>query len=532
MATAAALATRLGKDRLGPDERADAAQLRAALGILARGLVAGRAAPDRAADPGPGPRHHGRAPVPVRRHVHREHPHRPQPALATRPTPTRVCGRSGWCSGRRRSGSCWRSCSRPVLVAAHRPARVDRPVPVARRRRASCCSSRPTSRAAVLVAAGFLGLAAQGAKIAVDTIVQRDTDDAFRGRAFALYDVLYNAAFVGAAALGAVTLPDTGYSQRAVPRPRRRVRRVRRPATARPPEGYPPRTSPRHDWPREQRRQGGRRQDDLPLNAVLDSDLALSISDALAARRPARLGQRARSPGSPATRPTRSSAATAGSCRARTPTRVAVARIRTALDERPHGRHGHPQLPPRRHAVLEPGGDQPGRRRGRRGHPPHRHPGRRHRPRGRRARPRPRDRRRRTQATARLDLLARISDELAQHLEYDAAVDALGDIADPGAGHLGLRRGDRRPRPVRPRPPRRRRPGRPRDRARAGATRTSAGCRGRPRSPRRSTSRPGFVATPYPIDVAGLPGRTTPAQLDLLRRLGLGQRDGRPAARP
>ena len=41
MATAAALATRLGKDRLGPDERADAAQLRAALGILARGLVAG-----------------------------------------------------------------------------------------------------------------------------------------------------------------------------------------------------------------------------------------------------------------------------------------------------------------------------------------------------------------------------------------------------------------------------------------------------------------------------------------------------------
>ena len=69
------------------------------------------------------------------------------------------------------------------------------------------------SRVAVLVAAGALGLAAQGAKIAVDTIVQRDTDDAFRGRAFALYDVLYNAAFVGAAALGAVTLPDTGYSR-------------------------------------------------------------------------------------------------------------------------------------------------------------------------------------------------------------------------------------------------------------------------------------------------------------------------------
>ncbi|MFS0699694.1 MFS transporter [Cellulomonas sp. 179-A 4D5 NHS] len=68
-------------------------------------------------------------------------------------------------------------------------------------------------RWAVLVGAGALGLAAQGAKIAVDTIVQRDTADEFRGRAFALYDVLYNAAFVGAAALAAATLPDTGWSR-------------------------------------------------------------------------------------------------------------------------------------------------------------------------------------------------------------------------------------------------------------------------------------------------------------------------------
>jgi MFS family permease len=64
----------------------------------------------------------------------------------------------------------------------------------------------------VLVSGGLLGLAAQGAKIAVDTIVQRDTHDDYRGRAFALYDVLYNAAFVGAAALAAVVLPDTGWS--------------------------------------------------------------------------------------------------------------------------------------------------------------------------------------------------------------------------------------------------------------------------------------------------------------------------------
>ena len=68
-------------------------------------------------------------------------------------------------------------------------------------------------RPVVLLGALGLGLAAQGAKIAVDTIVQRDTDDAVRGRAFALYDVLYNAGFVGAAALAAATLPDTGWSR-------------------------------------------------------------------------------------------------------------------------------------------------------------------------------------------------------------------------------------------------------------------------------------------------------------------------------
>lgn len=68
------------------------------------------------------------------------------------------------------------------------------------------------SNVAVIVGATGLGLAAQGAKIAVDTIVQHDTADDFRGRAFALYDVLYNGAFVGAAALAAFTLPDTGHS--------------------------------------------------------------------------------------------------------------------------------------------------------------------------------------------------------------------------------------------------------------------------------------------------------------------------------
>lgn len=66
--------------------------------------------------------------------------------------------------------------------------------------------------ATVVTAAALLGLAAQGAKIAVDTIVQRDAEDAYRGRAFAFYDVLYNAAFVGAAALAAFLVPDAGWS--------------------------------------------------------------------------------------------------------------------------------------------------------------------------------------------------------------------------------------------------------------------------------------------------------------------------------
>jgi MFS family permease len=68
-------------------------------------------------------------------------------------------------------------------------------------------------RTILLVGAVLLGLAAQGAKIAVDTIVQSDTHDDYRGRAFALYDVLYNAAFVGAAALAAAVLPDEGWSR-------------------------------------------------------------------------------------------------------------------------------------------------------------------------------------------------------------------------------------------------------------------------------------------------------------------------------
>ena len=64
----------------------------------------------------------------------------------------------------------------------------------------------------VLVAAFVLGLASQGIKICVDTFVQSGVDDAFRGRVFSLYDVLFNVAFVAAAGTAAAVLPRDGRS--------------------------------------------------------------------------------------------------------------------------------------------------------------------------------------------------------------------------------------------------------------------------------------------------------------------------------
>ena len=289
----------------------------------------------------------------------------------------------------------------------------------------------------MLVAAGFLGLAAQGAKIAVDTIVQRDTDDAFRGRAFALYDVLYNAAFVGAAALGAVTLPDTGYSQGLF-----LVLAVAYAGFAAlygsASRGVPAARSPqaRSAVVSSDDKVVGR-QDDLPLNAVLGSDLALSHLGRRSATTTRWSGSTARSPGSPATRPTRSSAATAGSCRARRPTRSrwrasgppSTSSRAVATVIRNYRRDGTPFW---NQVVISPVVDEAGRVTHHIGiqvdvtdrvesdrardleiDVPH-------------------------QATARLDLLARISDELAQHLEYDDAVDALGDIAIPALATWGF----------------------------------------------------------------------------------------------
>lgn len=64
----------------------------------------------------------------------------------------------------------------------------------------------------LLAGAFVVGVAAQGSKICVDTIVQTSVDDAYRGRVFSFYDVIFNIAFVSAAAFGALALPADGNS--------------------------------------------------------------------------------------------------------------------------------------------------------------------------------------------------------------------------------------------------------------------------------------------------------------------------------
>jgi len=210
MGVAATVAAGFDRDRLGPDEVSDAARVRAAFVLLLRGLVEGarylvaRRTPAQAL----GVMAYHRflygvvflASILISRNLLAD-PADAEQGLATfatvlaatavgfglaivlTPTMSPLTGVHRWITG------CLllAAVSQGVLVVTY-------------------------ERVPVLVAAALLGLAAQGTKIAVDTIVQRDTGDAYRGRAFALYDVLYNAAFVGAAALAAATLPDTGWS--------------------------------------------------------------------------------------------------------------------------------------------------------------------------------------------------------------------------------------------------------------------------------------------------------------------------------
>ncbi|MER5639546.1 MFS transporter [Kitasatospora sp. NPDC002227] len=63
-----------------------------------------------------------------------------------------------------------------------------------------------------LLTALLLGIVTQGTKICADTLVQEAVEDEFRGRVFAIYDVLFNLAFVAAAGVTALVLPLNGRS--------------------------------------------------------------------------------------------------------------------------------------------------------------------------------------------------------------------------------------------------------------------------------------------------------------------------------
>jgi len=55
-------------------------------------------------------------------------------------------------------------------------------------------------------------VAAQGIKIVVDTDLQHECDDEYRGRVFSVNDTTYNLAFVGGLFLAAEALPADGHS--------------------------------------------------------------------------------------------------------------------------------------------------------------------------------------------------------------------------------------------------------------------------------------------------------------------------------
>ncbi len=63
-----------------------------------------------------------------------------------------------------------------------------------------------------LVAGFVLGVAGQSVKICADTVVQRDVADAYLGRVFSIYDMLFNGMTVAAAAVAGLFLPADGKS--------------------------------------------------------------------------------------------------------------------------------------------------------------------------------------------------------------------------------------------------------------------------------------------------------------------------------
>jgi len=68
----------------------------------------------------------------------------------------------------------------------------------------------------LLVAVLFVNIAAQGIKIVVDTSVQHECADAYRGRVFSVNDTLFNLCFVVGLFVGALVLPADGHAPAAL----------------------------------------------------------------------------------------------------------------------------------------------------------------------------------------------------------------------------------------------------------------------------------------------------------------------------
>jgi MFS family permease len=74
----------------------------------------------------------------------------------------------------------------------------------------------PFSPVPFIVGGFVLGIAAQGVKLCVDTIVQTTIADAYRGRVFSFYDMIFNGLYVAGFAVAAAILPPTGKSYAAL----------------------------------------------------------------------------------------------------------------------------------------------------------------------------------------------------------------------------------------------------------------------------------------------------------------------------
>lgn len=70
----------------------------------------------------------------------------------------------------------------------------------------------PFKRPLLVLAVFLIAVVSQGTKIVVDTALQVEADDDFRGRVFSVNDTAFNLVFVAGLFVAALTLPETGHS--------------------------------------------------------------------------------------------------------------------------------------------------------------------------------------------------------------------------------------------------------------------------------------------------------------------------------